>query len=77
MSVAVQVTVVVPTGNDSGASFVTVGFESKTSAAVAVPRATAVSVPVASTVTSAGGVTVGGVVSKTVNDAWPRMAPWR
>ena len=36
--------------------------------AVAVPRSTSVSVPVAPTVTSAGGVTTGGVVSTTVID---------
>ena len=66
-----------PTGNDSGASFVTVGFESKTSAAVAVPRATAVSGPVASTVTPGGAVTTGGAVSRRVIDARPLKAAWR
>ena len=59
VSVAVQVTVVTPIGNDPGASFVIVGAESKMSVAVAVPRATVVNVPVASAVTSAGAVARG------------------
>ena len=50
----------------AGASSDNVGDESTRSEALAAPSATAVVSPVASTVTSAGAVTVGGVVSSTV-----------
>ena len=60
-SVAVQVTTVVPSGNVAGASEVTV--TGKISVAVAVPIATVLSTPLASTVTSAGAVSTGAVVS--------------
>ena len=53
-SVAVQVTTVVPSGNDPGASCVMVGFGSA-SVTVGVPMSSVVSGPVASAVTSAGG----------------------
>ena len=65
-SVAVQVTVVVPTEKVVGASLVIVGLESAMSDAVAEPIATGVLVPVASTLTSAGAVIDGDVVSTTV-----------
>ena len=55
-SVAVQVTVVLPTGNDTGASFTTAMLVSVSCVAVAVPMSTGVNVPVASTRTSAGAV---------------------
>ena len=64
-STAVQVTFVVPKGNTSGASFVTV--TPKISLYTGVPSSTGVPVAeVASTVLSAGAVSSGGVVSRTV-----------
>ena len=65
-SVAVHVTIVVPTGNVTGASLLNEGTPSTRSVAVAVPMDTVVCAPVASAVTSAGGVTTGPVVSTTV-----------
>ena len=65
-SVAVQVTVVLPSGNDAGASLVTVGLESRSSRTVAEPSCeedSGVRVAVASNVLSAGAVIVGGEVS--------------
>ena len=57
-SVAVHVTIVVPTGNVTGASLLNEGTPSTRSVAVAVPMDTVVSAPAfASTFTSAGGVT--------------------
>ena len=70
-SVAVQVMVVVPMGNDEGASLVTVGFGSSLSVAVAVPICAAVSgvsAPVASKVLSDGAVIVGATVSAAFGD---------
>ena len=65
-SVAVQVTVVVPSGKPAaGASLVTVTGPNR-SFAVAVPSATVLNTPLASTVTSAGTVSDGAVVSFTV-----------
>src|SRR4249919_1334149 len=64
-SAAVQVIVVVPSGNVAGASLVS-DTTPTASVAVAVPCVTAVSGPVASAVTFAGGVTTGAVVSATV-----------
>ena len=64
-SVAVQVTVVIPTGNTSGALFSTV--TSKMSLYSGVPNSTGVpSAAVASTTLSAGAFSSGGVVSSTV-----------
>ena len=60
-SVAVHVTVVVPSGNVAGASEVTV--TGKMSVAVAVPIATVLNTPLASAVTLAGTVSTGAVVS--------------
>src|SRR3989338_2126463 len=62
-SVAVHVIVVVPTGNDSCASFVTKGEESTMSVEVAVPRSTVVNEPVASIIIGPGAVMSGAVVS--------------
>ena len=62
-SVAVHVTVVVPSGNDEGESLVTVGLGSWLSVAVARPMLSMVSDPVASAVMPTGAVMVGGVVS--------------
>ena len=71
LSVAVQVTMVAPTGNrlSRGASLVIMGAGSTRSLAVAVPNSndnTGVSAPVASLETAAGAVIVGSVVSTTV-----------
>ena len=68
-SVTVQVTVVVPTGNTVGALFVTEATE-QLSAVTGVPRTTPVAVqPVfVFTVTFAGAVIVGNVVSTTVTN---------
>ena len=65
-SVALQVTTVAPSGNCAGASLVAATAPSTRSSAVAAPIDTGVSVPIASAVTSAGGVTAGGVVSVSV-----------
>src|SRR5438105_11087423 len=68
LSVAVQVTRLLPTGNCAGALLVTVTAP-QLSLAVGLPRATPVAkhVPaLALTVTSAGQVTPGGCVSRTV-----------
>ena len=72
-SVAVHVTTVVPTGKVRGASLVTTGLGSTRSVTAAVPSATAVCCPVASTVTSGGGVSAGGVVSCTVTGNSPLL----
>src|SRR6059036_713686 len=67
-SVAVQVTRLVPTGNCAGALLVTVTAP-QLSLAVGLPKATPVAKQVpalALTVTSAGQLTVGGCVSRTV-----------
>jgi hypothetical protein len=65
-SVAVKVTVVSPGGNAAGALLVITTFASQMSVAVAI-NDTTVPVRVAcSTVTSAGAVRIGGVVSLTV-----------
>src|ERR1041384_5678331 len=72
MSVAVHVTIVVPTGNWDGASLTTLAMP-QLSDTVGVPRAVveAVHCPTSElTVTSAGQEMVGGVVSETVNVAW-------
>jgi len=66
-SVAVQVTVVTPSGNRAGASLVTVASASQMSLTVGVPRSAAVPSALAcSTSMFAGAVIVGGVVSTTV-----------
>ena len=65
-SVALQVTVVMPTVKGPVMSGAGVSEPSASSIALAVPSSTSVSAPVARTVTSAGGVTTGGVVSNTV-----------
>ncbi len=62
-SVAVQVTVVVPTRKLSGASFVTVGLASTTSATVGIPRSMGCPWMI---VRSGGQTKVGAVVSSTV-----------
>ena len=62
-SVAVQVTTVDPIGNGPLLSTLTVGEGSVSALTVGVPRLTGVKGAVASTVTSAGAVIVGGVVS--------------
>jgi hypothetical protein len=69
-SFAVNVTVVVPSGNVAGALFVTVGAGSAMSWATAEPRKAAIAgveagtlVPVVETVIGAGTVRTGGVVS--------------
>ena len=62
-SVAVHVTVVEPSWNDSGALLVISGDGSKLSIAVASPISTSVVGPVASIVRSDGAVITGGVVS--------------
>ena len=76
-SVAVHVTVVVPTGNDPSASFVRIGEGSTRSITVTFPYriSTIVSEPVASAVIVSGAVISGGVVSTTsiVNDAEPEL----
>ena len=54
---------VTPTGNVIGASFVGINTPSTTSVADAIPRITAVVMPVASTVTAIGAVTIGAVTS--------------
>src|SRR5207342_2010860 len=64
-SVADQWIVVTPTGKVAGASLVR-STTPTTSVAVAVPWGTTVCGPVASRVASAGGVTTGAVVSRTV-----------
>ena len=65
-SVAVQVTIVSPTGNFSGASFVMLKIDTA-SAAVASPRLTVLlSADVASAVMSAGAAMLGAVVSTMV-----------
>ena len=66
-SVTVHVTVVNPNGKVAGASFTTLATE-QLSAVVAVPNATlnALHVPFAFTVTFAGAVIVGFVLSVTV-----------
>ncbi len=76
-SVAVQWTVVVPWLNSAGASFVTVTLP-QASEAVAVPRLTAwPEDEVHSTVTSAGTVRLGAVVSSTVTCCVPVVvSPW-
>jgi len=69
-SVAVHVTIVVPSGNNVGVLLVIAGLGSAISVAVAVPIATAcpggVVVVASSAVISAGGVIVGEVVSTMV-----------
>jgi len=66
-SVAVQVTVVVPSGNRAGASLVTAGLASHRSATCGVPRFTGVPASVVCSVVMPGGaVMLGGVVSTTV-----------
>jgi len=70
-SVAVHVTVVVPSGNVSGASFVIVGAESTVSVTVGSPKPTedcSVSKPVASTVISDSAEITGLVVSSKVTN---------
>ena len=62
-SVAVHVTVVLPSENDTGVLLVTDGFGSALSVAVALPVSTDVRTPVASDKTSGGAVSVGGMVS--------------
>ena len=65
-SVAVHITIVVPSGNVAVALFVMVGLGSRLSVTVAVPSWAAVIVvfvPVASNVMSAGAVTTGGMMS--------------
>ena len=80
-SLAVNVTVVTPTGNDDGAFVVTAGFVSTMSVAVAPPRNALIRVSVAATgpvdwtARLAGIVSTGGVVSTTliVKEALPTL----
>ena len=80
-SLAVNVTVVTPTGNDDGAFVFTAGLVSTMSVAVAPPRnalmreSVAATGPVDWTARSAGAVSTGGVVSVTVtkNEALPTL----
>ena len=65
-SVALQVIGCIPTVKGPVLSGVGINTPLTRSLAVAVPRVTAVFVPVASRVISAGGVTVGAVVSTTI-----------
>ena len=82
-SVAVKVTVVVPTGNEEGASFVIVGEETASvalaparNAAIAGSVAGTGSVPVVGTLIAAGTVSAGAVVSRTTTANVPeRFSP--
>ena len=67
-----------PNGKVAGASLVMIGLASTRSLAVAVPIETEVNSPVASSVTSAGMVSAGVVVSSTVtvNEAAPSFPAW-
>ena len=68
-SVAVYVTVVIPNWNpNAGVSLVITGVGSTISVAVAAPRITVVSGPVASAVTASGAVSIGAVVSVIVTN---------
>jgi len=66
-SLAVQTTVLVPSGNPpAGALLVTTGLASQMSLTVGVPRLTGTARAVCSAETAAGAVIAGGVVSRTV-----------
>ena len=79
-SLAVQTTVVLPSGNVDGALLVAATVPSRASTATAVPMETAVRAPVASAVTSGGafmrgGVLSGGIVTVTANDVLADKEP--
>ena len=79
LSVAVTFTVVTPTGNSEpdGTEYTTDRTPLTASDAVAVPNVTGVIGPVASTVTLAGTVNDGGVVSCTVTlNVFVAVLPW-
>ncbi len=63
-SVVVQVTVVIPTGNSEGASFVIVGLGSTMSFAVAVPKS--IASPKSATISAGIWSNLGAIVSLTV-----------